>query len=80
VKSVEKQMIDHESPVFMSNDRRTTFEQAYKAPPVGYYNSQEMTMVKDSFNSRFRKKQQNNLKKDAMRSKQVPRRMQTQGS
>jgi hypothetical protein len=55
VKSVEKQMIDHESPVFISNDRRTTFEQAYKAPPVGYYNSQEMTMVKDSFNSRFRK-------------------------
>jgi hypothetical protein len=39
-----------------------------------------MKMVKDSFNSRFRKKQQNNLKKDAMRNKQVPRRMQTQGS
>ena len=73
-------MIDHESPVFISNDRRTTFEQTYKAPPVGYYNKQDSTMVKDSFNSRFRKKQQNNITKDAMRNKQPPPRMQTQVS
>jgi hypothetical protein len=73
-------MIDHESPVFISNDRRTTFEQNYKAPPVGYYQHQEKPMVKDSFNSRFRKKQQNTLKKDAVLSKQAHRRMQTHPS
>ena len=57
VKSVEKQMIDHESPVFISNDRRTAvFEQPFKAPPVGYYQSDDKGFIKNSFNSRFKKK------------------------
>lgn len=34
-------------------------------------------MVKDSFNSRFRKKQQNAAKKDAKRSRDISKRLQT---
>lgn len=50
-------MIDHESPVFISNDRRTAvFEQPFKAPPVGYYQSDDKGFIKNSFNSRFKKK------------------------
>jgi hypothetical protein len=35
-------------------------------------------MIKDSFNSRFRKKQQNAVKKDAKRSRDMSKRLQTQ--
>jgi len=50
-------MIEHESPAFVSNDKRTVvFSGSSQAPPVGHYSSGDRGMIKDSFNSRFRKK------------------------
>lgn len=45
------------------------FSGANQVPPVGYYYSSDQGMVKDSFNSRFRKKNQNHKKKNQLFSK-----------
>ena len=63
VKSVEKQVIERESPAFACGQKRQIFEQSGQVPPVGYYETSDRGIVKGSFNSRFRKKTENQVKR-----------------
>jgi hypothetical protein len=57
-------MIEHESPAFISNQKRTmVFESNNKVPPVGHYNSSQ-NIIKKTFNSRFKKDAENKIKKN----------------
>ena len=63
VKNVEKQMIEHESPFFASAEKRKVFQNKPTAPPVGHYETSKGGLMKGSFNSRFKKKAENQEKR-----------------
>jgi hypothetical protein len=63
IKEVEKKNVEHLSPSFQSNCKKTeVFDDKNKGPSVGHY-SMETSFIRQSFNSRFIKQGKNKTNK-----------------